>query len=165
LAPVKDVLISTGYRLAWKVINRVPESWARWGFDTATSIAWRRQGPGVQMLENNLLRVLGPETTGKELRRTSRAGMRSYGRYWMEVFRLPTITPEQIQRDMVINSDAEEALADAAAGQGVIFGRWPGPKWSAAGSSSPPWPSGSSPSRCSTCSSRSARESAWRCCR
>jgi KDO2-lipid IV(A) lauroyltransferase len=47
--------------------------------------------------------------------------MRSYGRYWMEVFRLPTITPEQIQRDMVINSDAEEALADAAAGKGVVF--------------------------------------------
>jgi len=121
LAPVKDVLISTGYRLAWKVICRVPESWARWGFDTATSIAWRRQGPGVQMLENNLLRVLGPEVTGKELRRTSRAGMRSYGRYWMEVFRLPTITPEQIQQKMLINSDAEEALADASAGQGVIF--------------------------------------------
>ncbi len=121
MAPVKDVLLSTGYRLAWKVICRVPESWARWGFDTATEIAWRRQGHGVQMLENNLLRVLGPETTGKELRRVSRAGMHSYGRYWMEVFRLPTISPGQIQQDMVINSDAEDALADAAAGQGVIF--------------------------------------------
>jgi lauroyl/myristoyl acyltransferase len=119
--PVKDVLLSTGYRLGWKVICRVPESWARWGFDTATSIAWRRQGHGVQTLENNLLRVLGPEASGKELRKMSRAGMRSYGRYWMEVFRLPTITAEQIQQDMVVNSDAEEALADAAAGQGVIF--------------------------------------------
>jgi phosphatidylinositol dimannoside acyltransferase len=119
--PVKDLLVSTGYRLAWKVICRVPESWARWGFDTATNIAWRRQGHGVQTLENNLLRVLGPETTGKELRRVSRAGMRSYGRYWMEVFRLPTITPEQIQRDMVVNPVGEQALADAAAGQSVIF--------------------------------------------
>ncbi|HEY1673103.1 MAG TPA: phosphatidylinositol mannoside acyltransferase [Streptosporangiaceae bacterium] len=121
MPPVKDLLVSTGYRLAWKVICRVPESWARWGFDTATGIAWRRQGHGVQTLENNLLRVLGPETTGKELRRVSRAGMRSYGRYWMEVFRLPTITPEQIQRDMVVNPDGEQALADAAAGQGMIF--------------------------------------------
>jgi KDO2-lipid IV(A) lauroyltransferase len=121
LAPVQDGLICTGYRLAWKVICRVPESWARWGFDTATNIAWRRQGPGVQMLENNLLRVLGPEATGKELRRTSRAGMRSYGRYWMEVFRLPTISPEQIQRDMVVSPDGQDALADAAAGKGVIF--------------------------------------------
>ena len=61
MSSVEDVLISTGYRLAWRVICRVPESWARWAFDTATSIAWRRQGPGVQKLENNLLRVLGPE--------------------------------------------------------------------------------------------------------
>jgi len=121
LAPVKDVLISTGYRLGWKLINRVPESWARWGFDTATNIAWRRQGHGVQMLENNLSRVLGPETTGKELRKVSKAGMRSYGRYWMEVFRLPSISAEQIQRDMVVNADADQALADAAAGKGVIF--------------------------------------------
>jgi KDO2-lipid IV(A) lauroyltransferase len=118
---VKDWLISTGYRLGWKMICRMPASWARWGFDTAAGIAWRRQGHGVQMLENNLLRVLGPEITGKELRKASRAGMRSYGRYWMEVFRLPTITPEQIQRDMVINPDAEQALADAVAGKGVIF--------------------------------------------
>lgn len=118
---MKDLLVSTGYRLAWKVICRVPLSWARWWFDAATSIAWRRQGHGVQMLENNLLRVLGPEITGKELRQTSRAAMRSYGRYWMEVFRLPTITPEQVQREMVINADAEQALADAAAGRGVVF--------------------------------------------
>jgi KDO2-lipid IV(A) lauroyltransferase len=39
----------------------------------------------------------------------------------MEVFRLPTITPEQIQRDMVVNEHADQALADAAAGQSVIF--------------------------------------------
>jgi KDO2-lipid IV(A) lauroyltransferase len=118
---VKDVLLSTGYRLAWKVICHVPESWARWGFDKATGIAWRRQGHGVQMLENNLLRVLGPDVSGKELRRVSRAGMHSYGRYWMEVFRLPTITPEQIQRDMKVNPEAVRALDDAKSGQGVIF--------------------------------------------
>ena len=121
MPPVKDWLISTGYRLGWKMICRMPASWARWGFNTVSEIAWRRQGHGVQTLENNLLRVLGPETSGKELRKVSRAGMRSYGRYWMEVFRLPTITAEQIQRDMVVNDAAEQALAAASAGQGVIF--------------------------------------------
>ncbi len=47
--------------------------------------------------------------------------MRSYGRYWMEVFRLPAISPERILRDMRINADAEQALSDAEHGQGVIF--------------------------------------------
>ena len=87
----------------------------------ATEIAWRRQGHGVQVLEGNLLRVLGPGTSGKELRAASRAAMQSYGRYWMEVFRLPAISTERILKDMRINSEAEFALADAAAGRGAIF--------------------------------------------
>ena len=37
-------------------------------------IAWRRQGPGVQRLEANLRRVVGPDAAGKELRALSRAG-------------------------------------------------------------------------------------------
>ncbi|HEY0717916.1 MAG TPA: phosphatidylinositol mannoside acyltransferase [Streptosporangiaceae bacterium] len=135
MPPVKDLLLSTGYRLAWKVICRVPEPWARWGFDKVTSIAWRRQGHGVQTLENNLLRVLGPEASGKDLRKLSRAAMRSYGRYWMEVFRLPTITPEQIQQNMVVNSHADQAIADAAAaaGRGVIFALPHTGNWDVAG--------------------------------
>ena len=65
--------------------------------------------------------MLGPGTSGKELRAVSRAGMRSYGRYWMEVFRLPTISKERLLRDMQINTAADEALTDVANGKGVIF--------------------------------------------
>ena len=50
------------------------------------------------MLEGNLRRVLGPDATGAELRALSRESMRSYARYWMEVFRLPvTPVPELIE--------------------------------------------------------------------
>ena len=65
--------------------------------------------------------MLGPDISGKELRAVSRAGMRSYGRYWMEVFRLPAVGKERILRDMQINADYDQALADVAHGQGVIF--------------------------------------------
>ena len=121
MSRLKDLLAGTGYWLGWKALSYLPESWVRWGFSTVTDIAWRRQGHGVQVLEGNLLRVLGPGTSGKELRQVSRAGMRSYGRYWMEVFRLPAISPERILRDMRVNADAEQALYDAEHGQGVIF--------------------------------------------
>jgi phosphatidylinositol dimannoside acyltransferase len=117
---VKDLLAKTGYRLGWKVICRLPESWARWGFSVVAEIAWRRQGHGVQVLEGNLLRVLGPGTPGKELRAASRAAMQSYGRYWMEVFRLPTFSKERILQ-MQVNSEVEVALAEVAAGRGAIF--------------------------------------------
>ena len=121
MSRVKDLLAGTGYWLGWKAICHLPESWAQWVFTTATEIAWRRQGHGVQVLEGNLLRVLGPGTSGEELRAASRAGMRSYGRYWMEVFRLPTFSRERIL-GMQVNEDADRALIDVANGdQGLIF--------------------------------------------
>ena len=141
MSRVKDLLAGTGYWLGWKALCHLPESWVRWAFTTVTEIAWRRQGHGVQVLEGNLLRVLGPGVSGKELRAVSRAGMRSYGRYWMEVFRLPAVGTERILRDMQINADADRALHDVANGKGGsssrcrtwATGRWPAPTSSARG--------------------------------
>ena len=122
MSRVKDLLAGAGYWLGWKVICRLPESWVRRAFSQVSEIAWRRQGHGVQVLEGNLLRVLGPGVTGQELRAVSRAGMRSYGRYWMEVFRLPTVSKERILRDMQVNEEADRALTGVATdGRGLIF--------------------------------------------
>ena len=121
MSRVKDLLAGTGYWLGWKALCHLPESWVRWAFTTVTEIAWRRQGHGVQVLEGNLLRVLGPGVSGKELRTVSRAGMRSYGRYWMEVFRLPAVGTERILRDMKVNADADRALNEVPNGKGLIF--------------------------------------------
>jgi phosphatidylinositol dimannoside acyltransferase len=119
-------LTGFAYQLGWKVICRIPESWARWIFAEAADIAWRRQGPKVQVLEANLRRVLAfnagsPEVDGKELRTLSRDALRSYARYWLEVFRLPVIPVERIVSGMHINAEGEEALfANLKAGRGVI---------------------------------------------
>src|ERR1051326_7038328 len=120
LAAVKGRLIAASYALAWWLVCRVPESWGRWAFQQAGDIAWRRQGHGVQVLEANLRRVIGPEATGKELRALSRAGMSSYARYWFEVFRLPVISTERIVADM--RCDGEERLhAALASGRGAVL--------------------------------------------
>ena len=47
-------LTGVAYQLGWKVICRFPLSWARWVFAAVADIAWRRQGPKVQVLEANL---------------------------------------------------------------------------------------------------------------
>ena len=133
MSRIKDLLAGTGYWLGWKALCYLPESWVRWAFTTTTEIAWRRQGHGVQVLEGNLLRVLGPGTSGKELRAASRAGMRSYGRYWMEVFRLPTMGKERILRDMGVNDEIDRALNDVAHGKGVIFALPHTGNWEVAG--------------------------------
>ncbi len=109
------------YGLGWKVICRVPESWARGAFMAAADIFWRRQGPRVQVLEGNLRRVTGPGASGKELRALSREGMRSYARYWLEVFRLPVIGRDRILADMRCTGEEQAAFAYLAAGRGVIF--------------------------------------------
>ncbi|MHB1614552.1 MAG: phosphatidylinositol mannoside acyltransferase, partial [Actinomycetes bacterium] len=63
-----------------------------------------------------LARVV-PEADPDELRRLSRAGMRSYLRYWREVFRLPELDPEQIHRVFVMHDDGplRQALAHGGA--------------------------------------------------
>ena len=118
---LSERLIGVAYGLGWKVICRVPESWARGAFMFVADIAWRRQGARVQVLEGNLRRVTGPGATGKELRALSRAGMRSYARYWLEVFRLPVISRERILADMRCIGEEQTAHAHLAAGRGVIF--------------------------------------------
>ena len=123
---LSERLTGFAYRLGWKLICRVPESWARWAFAEAADIAWRRQGPKVQVLEANLRRVLAykyasPEVDGQELRTLSRAALRSYARYWLETFRLPAIPVERILSGMHIGPAGEAAMfGSLKAGRGVI---------------------------------------------
>jgi phosphatidylinositol dimannoside acyltransferase len=124
---LSERLTGFGYRLGWKLICRVPEAWARWVFTRVADVAWRRQGPKVQVLEANLRRVLsysgaGPDVDGKELRALSRAALLSYARYWLEVFRLPVIPVERIVSGMHIDPAGEAALfANLKAGRGVVI--------------------------------------------
>ncbi len=118
---LKGRLTSAGYALGWTVVRRMPEAWARRLFMLIAEIAWRRQGRGVQQLEANLRRVIGPAATGAELRSLSRAGMRSYLRYFLEIFRLPVISQQRIVADMHSNGAEETAFAYMAAGRGVVF--------------------------------------------
>ena len=124
---LSERLTGFAYQLGWKLICRVPLSWSRWAFTAVADIAWRRQGPKVQVLEANLRRVLSysqgsPDVDGKELRTLSRGALRSYARYWLEVFRLPVIPIERIVSGMHINPEGEaELFANLKAGRGVII--------------------------------------------
>ena len=128
---LSERLTGVAYQLGWKVICRVPESVARWVFTEVADIAWRRQGPGVQVLEANLVRVLryrqnqaSPQDTavdGKDLRTLSRAVLRSYARYWLEVFRLPVIPVDRIVSGMHFYGPNEATIfRHLKAGRGVI---------------------------------------------
>ena len=133
LATARDWFVDRAYALGWALACRVPESWARSAFLFAGDVAWRRQGRGVQRLEANLRRIIGPQASGKELRALSRAGMRSYARYWMEVFRLPVIGRERILAGTTSNGAEQAAFAQLAAGRGVVFALPHTGNWEVAG--------------------------------
>jgi KDO2-lipid IV(A) lauroyltransferase len=116
-----DRLASAGYGLGWSALCRLPEPWPRSAFYAAADLAWRRQGPQVQILEGNLRRVLGPDAGGAELRALSREAMRSYAQYWLEVFRLPVIPVQRLLADTVATGHIQTALDCLAAGRGVVF--------------------------------------------
>src|SRR5215469_10203096 len=118
---MKARLTAVAYALGWSALCRVPESWAAAMFRLIADIAWRRQGKGVQVLEGNLLRVLGQDATGAELRALSLEAMRSYARYWLEIFRLPVMSRDLLVKETHEVGHVEDLLANLAAGHGVVI--------------------------------------------
>jgi phosphatidylinositol dimannoside acyltransferase len=119
---LKDKLADIGYGLGWSLVCRVPETWAARGFQFFADLAWRREGPRVQVLEANLVRVLGADVDGKTLRAASREVMRNYGRYWLEIFRLPVLPVERLVDGMRDVGHREAIFETTAAGRGVVIG-------------------------------------------
>jgi KDO2-lipid IV(A) lauroyltransferase len=115
---LKDMLTDAGYGLGWSVACRLPESWAQGAFRFFADLAWRRQGPSVQVLEGNLRRVVGSEAPSGQLRGLSRQVMRSYARYWLEVFRLPVIPVGRLLGRMHVTGHIRTAFGYLAVGRG-----------------------------------------------
>jgi len=110
--------VDLAFALAWALVRRLPERLVTAIFVRVADFAVRRNGAGVQRYRANLA-VVRPSATPAELDALTRAGMRSYLRYWQEAFRLPEWDDERIVgRVRTVN---EKVLRDAhAAGKGVI---------------------------------------------
>jgi KDO2-lipid IV(A) lauroyltransferase len=114
----QDRLADALYGLGWSTVKKLPEPVAVRLGRTIADVAWKQRGKGVLRLESNYARVV-PDASPERLAELSRAGMRSYLRYWMESFRLPAWSPERIAAGF----DPKDLhhLTDAiAAGKGVI---------------------------------------------
>ncbi|MFI5937173.1 phosphatidylinositol mannoside acyltransferase [Actinoplanes sp. NPDC051494] len=117
---MKDQLTELGYAAGWRITRMLPRRAARALFDMGADRAARGNGPGIQRLRRNLRQVVGPALPDPELDELVRAGMRSYARYWMEAFRLPSQSKADFLRDFEL-VDAEEFLGVLAEGNGVIL--------------------------------------------
>ncbi|WP_314222022.1 phosphatidylinositol mannoside acyltransferase [Streptomyces zaehneri] len=107
------------YGLGWSTVKKLPEPVAVRLGRTVADLAWKRRGKGVRRLESNYARVV-PDASPERLAELSRAGMRSYLRYWMESFRLPAWSAERV-RNGFVPKDVHHLTDGIASGRGVIL--------------------------------------------
>jgi KDO2-lipid IV(A) lauroyltransferase len=102
----RDQLTELGYAAGWRLVRMLPLPAARALFNQGADRAAKANGPSTQRLRRNLRTVVGPDLPEAELDRLVRDGLRSYARYWMEAFRLPSRSREDFLRDFdLVNAD------------------------------------------------------------
>ncbi|MFG2967391.1 MULTISPECIES: phosphatidylinositol mannoside acyltransferase [unclassified Streptomyces] len=114
-----DRLTDALYGLGWGTVKKLPEPVAVRLGDSIADLAWRQRGKGVQRLESNYARVV-PDASPERLRELSRAGMRSYLRYWMESFRLPAWSEDRVRGGFDVK-DVHHLTDGLASDRGVII--------------------------------------------
>ncbi|WP_422774711.1 phosphatidylinositol mannoside acyltransferase [Plantactinospora sp. WMMC1484] len=124
--------VEFGYLAGWRAVRALPRPAAAALFRAAADRAWRGRGPGIQRLTANLRRVVGPELPPAALDDLVRRGMRSYARYWLDVFRLPSRSRAQLRDDFQLDG-ADMLAATMAAGRGGVVALPHSGNWDAAG--------------------------------
>nr|WP_308198540.1 phosphatidylinositol mannoside acyltransferase [Actinomadura terrae] len=119
-ASVRDEVMDAAYALGWTVVRKTPERAARLVFAALADRTWQRHGSGVRQLERNLCRVLGKDAVDDEIRVLSKKVLRSYFRYWLEVFRLPEYDRERIVGGMRVTGE-KKIFSNLDAGRGVVL--------------------------------------------
>ncbi|MBR8742537.1 phosphatidylinositol mannoside acyltransferase [Nocardiopsis sp. MG754419] len=116
------------YAAGWTMVRRSPENAGRAVFRRIADRSWRTHDAGTRGLERNLRRLVGPHATYAQLRALSKAGMRSYMRYYYELFRLPAMGREHLLSH-TRQSGVEVLEEHVRSGRGVIaalphMGNW-----------------------------------------
>jgi KDO2-lipid IV(A) lauroyltransferase len=115
----RERLTDSLYGLGWSTVKKLPEPVAERLGRTVADLAWKQRGKGVLRLESNYARVV-PDASPERLAELSRAGMRSYLRYWIESFRLPAWSAERIRTGFAPR-DAHHLTDGLASPRGVIL--------------------------------------------
>jgi KDO2-lipid IV(A) lauroyltransferase len=127
-----DRATDIGYQAAWRFVRGIPAPMARRIFQLAADRSTRKDGRGVRQLRRNLERVVGAGATPDQLDELVRDGMRSYARYWLETFRLPSMDiAETLAHTHTVGADNIHRASSH--GRGVILALPHSGNWEVAG--------------------------------
>ena len=132
IVSARDRAVDAGYAAGWRAVRTLPQPAAGWLFERGADIGARRDGRGARQLRANLRRVVGPDVGEDDLDRLVRAALRSYARYWMETFRLPSMDKRELL-GRVETEGAEHLDAATRAGRGMILALPHSGNWDVAG--------------------------------
>jgi lauroyl/myristoyl acyltransferase len=122
-----------GCAAGWRLVRLAPGGLATRAFRAGADLAARRDGPGARQLRRNLARVV-PHATLAELDVLVRDGLRSYARYWQEIFLLPSADHAALVGRLDGAMEGIEHLNDALArGRGVVVALSHSGNWDMAG--------------------------------
>lgn len=122
-----------GYAAGWRASRLLPVSAASTIFSLGADLAARRDGAGVQQLRRNLARVV-PQAGEVELDELTRRALRSYARYWQEMFQLPSMDHQEVSRKVAqVITGVENLDAALAEGNGAVMALPHSGNWDAAG--------------------------------
>jgi phosphatidylinositol dimannoside acyltransferase len=134
VAGYTERLTDLGFGAAWSLVKALPEPVADRIFRQAADTAFRRRGPSVVQLARNLHRVLGEQSTPASLAAVTRAGMRSYARYWKETFRLPAMDHDEVFAQVEATVTGAEHIDRAVADRrGIVMPITHSGNWDVAG--------------------------------
>ncbi len=125
---VRDRATDLAYAGGWAVVRALPDRLAHRLFRAGADLAARRPGRGTLQLRRNLSRVVGGPPSDELVR----AALRSYARYWCEVFRLPVTSRERVVTGMTTEGE-DRFRAAVAAGRGVVLALPHSGNWDHAG--------------------------------
>lgn len=122
---LKDTLTIAGFKGAWAGVRWLPEPAAYALFDGIADLTVARGG--AARLRSNYARV-APDLGPRELDALVREGMRAYLRYYVEAFRLPALSPDELAARVRVEGDAPVRRVIDAGGSAVCFlghlGNW-----------------------------------------